>query len=237
MCWHVKAWACRLLQSHPLSVLPFVLAECCVSSSHNSKFLCSPKIFSISVCVWCFLAKAGPPSHFYCEGNSVPCVCGFQGAFKENKALRPRSPSLLPSSFLLLPLVSPHSLTPCGTFCFLQFPPPHFSNQPASSWVTELISYASYNPDKSIITANGLSRVGWEGEWELGGVESRKGREGKTEKGFLFGYVHYVKEGAVRKRNWKYIRKWLRRLWCLWLRWLQMSCSGWTHTHGYHDCV
>lgn len=35
----------------------------------------------------------------------------------------------------------------------------------------------------------------------MGDVASRKGREGKTEKGFLFGYVHYVKEGVVRKRE------------------------------------
>lgn len=39
--------------------------------------------FPVCVCVCVlFTGKALPP-FLYSEGNSVPCVCGFQGAFKE----------------------------------------------------------------------------------------------------------------------------------------------------------
>lgn len=118
-----------------------VLCKLSVWFTHSlpfSKCVYSPIIFPLCVCVCVYHRQCGvllqsrpPPPFAYCEGNSVPCVCGFQGAFKENKAQRPHSPSTTPpkrppqllssSSSSSFSFSLPHSLTPCGTFSFFFF--------------------------------------------------------------------------------------------------------------------
>lgn len=132
----------------------------CASASHTpflSKCVHSPIIFPLCVCVCVFITDSvvfsckGPPPLSHSEGNSVPCVCGFQGAFKENKAQRPHSPH------------HHHSpKTPCSTSpppsSPSRFFPPHSLHEALlygfSYRVTELISYAACNREKSTIMAN-----------------------------------------------------------------------------------
>lgn len=142
MCWHVKAWACRLLQSHPLSVLPFVLAECCVSSSHNSKFLCLPKIFSISVCVCVcgvFLQRLTLPPTSTVRGILYHVSVVFRELSKKIKHWGLAAPPYFPPPFFFFPSFPlTHSLH-VALIVFYSFHLPIFS--PASQLLSDRANF------------------------------------------------------------------------------------------------
>lgn len=156
---HVKALAPSKFPSFSAA---FCVPECLrVCFTHSLPFqVCAfaYNIPSVCVCVCVFITDSvvfsckGPPPLSHSEGNSVPCVCGFQGAFKENKAQRPHSPHHHHSPKTPSSSTSPPPSSPSRFF------PPHSLHEALlygfSYRVTELISYAACNREKSTIMAN-----------------------------------------------------------------------------------